>query len=202
MFSIQIKKSKFNSLICNQINNQKIYFPNLNGLRFIAAFLVIIHHIEQIKSSLNLSNYWGGVDKTPFIEIIGRLGVVLFFVLSGFLITYLLLAEETVFKEISIKQFYIRRILRIWPLNFLIMILALFVLPNIDIFLLPGFDKVKIQSHLVLKLILFVFFLPNLLLAALGVVPYASHTWSIGNKEQFYLVWPVLLKCFKSIEFF
>ncbi|WP_164891118.1 acyltransferase family protein, partial [Botryobacter ruber] len=67
----------------------KIYFPNLNGLRFIAAFVVIIHHMEQIKSLLGLQNYWSN----PFISVVGKLGVVLFFVLSGFLITYLLLVE-------------------------------------------------------------------------------------------------------------
>jgi len=72
------------------MRKQKIYFPNLNGLRFIAAFLVIIHHIEQTKSIFKIENYWGAI---PFIGIIGKLGVVLFFVLSGFLITYLLLEK-------------------------------------------------------------------------------------------------------------
>ena len=95
------------------MKKQKIYFPNLNGLRFIAAFLVIIHHVEQIKSISKIENFWGAI---PFIGIIGKLGVILFFVLSGFLITYLLLAEENTFKKISIKKFYMRRILRIWPI--------------------------------------------------------------------------------------
>src|SRR5688572_27055191 len=112
------------------MDKQKIYFPNLNGLRFIAAFLVIIHHIEQLKSFSNIDNYWGTV---PFIDIIGKLGVVLFFVLSGFLITYLLLAEERSFKRISIVKFYIRRMLRIWPLYFLIILLAFAVLPGISL---------------------------------------------------------------------
>ena len=67
----------------------RIYFPSLNGLRFIAAFLVIIHHVETFKSFLGLTNY----RSLSFIYIIGELGVVLFFVLSGFLITYLLLTE-------------------------------------------------------------------------------------------------------------
>mgnify|MGYP000028712268 CR=1 FL=1 len=56
------------------MDTPKIYFPNLNGLRFIAAFLVIIHHIEQIKSIFKLENYWNVV---PFIGVIGKLGVVL-----------------------------------------------------------------------------------------------------------------------------
>jgi peptidoglycan/LPS O-acetylase OafA/YrhL len=72
--------------------------------------------------------------------------------------------------------------------------LALFVLPNIDIFTLPGYGKDLIYSNLTLKIVLFALFFPNLLLVALGVIPYASHTWSIGTEEQYYLIWPVLLK--------
>jgi len=175
------------------MSNPKIYFPNLNGLRFIAAFLVIVHHIEQFKKISNIDNYWGVV---PIVGMIGKLGVLLFFVLSGFLITYLLLAEEHSFKKISIGKFYMRRIIRIWPLYFLIIILAFFVLPNINLFILPGFGKDVVYSNLLLKLFLYVIFFPNLVLALVGVVPYASHTWSIGTEEQFYLVWPLALKYF------
>ncbi|MCT4580157.1 MAG: acyltransferase [Flavobacteriales bacterium] len=175
--------------------DKKIYFPNLNGLRFIAAFLVIIHHLEQIKSVYGIENYW---ESIPFIKIVGKLGVVLFFVLSGFLITYLLLAEEKAFKKISIVKFYMRRVLRIWPLYFLIIILAFFVLPNIDIFILPGFEKDVIYSNLPSKLLLYAFFFPNLALSLLGTVPFASHTWSIGTEEQFYLVWPLILSYIKK----
>ena len=173
------------------MNNLKVYFPNLNGLRFIAAFLVIIHHIEQIKSISNIHNYW---ETSPFIGIIGKLGVVLFFVLSGFLITYLLLLEERTFKKISIRKFYIRRVLRIWPLYFLIIFLAFCVLPYIDLFTLPGFGKEIVYSNLLFKLFLYLLFFPNLVLSLFGMVPYASHTWSIGTEEQYYLVWPILLK--------
>lgn len=177
------------------MDKQKIYFPNLNGLRFIAAFLVIIHHIEQIKSISKIDNY---SETIPFVGIIGKLGVVLFFVLSGFLITYLLLAEDHSFKNISIRKFYIRRMLRIWPLYFLIIILAFLILPNIDLFTLPGYGKEVIYSNLLLKLFLYAIFFPNLVLSLLGVVPYASHTWSIGTEEQYYLVWPIILKYFKK----
>lgn len=179
-----------NFTLKNIMGKQKIYFPNLNGLRFIAAFLVIIHHAEQLKANSNLENYWGTI---PFIGIIGKLGVVLFFVLSGFLITYLLLVEESSFKKISIRGFYMRRILRIWPLYFLIITLAFLVLPNIELFNLPNYGKDVIYSNLFWKLILYVFFFPNLVLSLFGVVPYASHTWSIGTEEQFYLIWPIIL---------
>jgi len=177
------------------MDKQKIYFPNLNGLRFIAAFLVIIHHIEQLKWISKLDTYLGDI---PFVGVIGKLGVVLFFVLSGFLITYLLLAEEKTFDDISIKKFYMRRILRIWPLYFLIIILAIFILPYIKLFTLNGFDLNVVHSNLATKLILYALFLPNIVLTMIGVIPYASHTWSIGTEEQFYVVWPVFMKYLKK----
>ncbi|MHA8067323.1 acyltransferase family protein [Aquirufa sp. ROCK2-A2] len=177
------------------MEKQKIYFPNLNGLRFMAAFLVIIHHIEQLKSMFNYANYW---DSVPFIKIIGKLGVVLFFVLSGFLITYLILSEENSFKKISIRNFYVRRILRIWPLYFLIIILTFLVLPNISLFTFPNYGKEVVYSHLYLKLFLYAIFFPNLVLPLIGIVPYAFHTWTIGTEEQYYLVWPVILKYIKK----
>lgn len=179
------------------MEKQKIYFPNLNGIRFIAAFLVIIHHIEQFKFISTFENYW---ETVPFIRIIGNLGVILFFVLSGFLITFLLLSEENTFKVIDIKAFYIRRILRIWPLYFLILLLAFAILPNIQLFTLPGLGKDVIYTDLGLKVFLYVIFLPNMVLPLLGIVPYVSHTWSIGTEEQFYLVWPVILKYFKKFR--
>lgn len=176
-------------------SNSKIYFPNLNGLRFIAAFLVIIHHIEQIKSSNNIDSYW---QKIPFVEVIGKLGVVLFFVLSGFLITYLLLAEEKVFAKISVRKFYVRRILRIWPLYFLIVVIAFFIVPNFEIFSESGSISILDGENFASKLILFALFFPNLAFAIYGVVPFASHTWSIGTEEQFYILWPIVLKFLKK----
>ena len=175
-------------------STDKVYFPNLNGLRFIAALLVIIHHVEQIKYIYNLPNDFS----SSFIQIIGELGVVLFFVLSGFLITYLLLEEEKRTGTIAVKNFYLRRILRIWPLYFFIVFLALAVLPNIPFFVLPDYEPARVYQDLSAKILLYVFFLPNLVTPLLGVVPYASLTWSIGTEEQFYLVWPPLLKLFKK----
>lgn len=172
-----------------------IYFPNLNGLRFIAAFLVITCHIELIKSFPNIDHYWGTL---PFIGIIGSLGVVLFFVLSGFLITYLLLSEELKYHHISIKNFYVRRILRIWPLYLLIILLAFLILPNIDFFTLPGLEKEIVYKGIFLKIILYLFFLPNLVFPLFGTYSYATHTWSIGTEEQYYLAWPFILRLFKK----
>lgn len=173
---------------------QRVYFPSLNGLRFIAALLVIIHHVEQIKSSYDLPNRWN----SGFIQIIGEQGVSLFFVLSGFLITYLLLEEEKQTGTIRLKDFYLRRILRIWPLYFFIGFLALVVLPRIPLFLVPG-DSLEIwYRHYWQKVILYIFFLPNLLPFYGGSIPFASQTWSIGTEEQFYLVWPLLMKSIRK----
>lgn len=175
------------------LSAERIYFPNLNGLRFIAALLVIVHHTEQIKYIYNLPNNFS----SSFIQIIGELGVILFFVLSGFLITYLLLEEEKRTNAIAVKNFYLRRILRIWPLYFFIVFLAFAVLPNIPSFILPDYGKAEIYEDLSAKILLYVFFLPNLVSPLLGVVPYASLLWSIGTEEQFYLIWAPLLKFVK-----
>jgi peptidoglycan/LPS O-acetylase OafA/YrhL len=134
----------------------------------------------------------------PTIQLFGELGVVLFFVLSGFLITYLLLEEERTTATIRIRNFYVRRILRIWPLYFLIVILGLLILPNIHLFDVPGYDKATVYRHFSSKILFYIFFLPNLVSPLLGIVPYAAHTWSIGTEEQFYLTWPVLLKSIKK----
>ncbi|MBC5833320.1 acyltransferase [Flavobacterium sp. F372] len=174
-------------------NSNKIYFPNLNGIRFIAAFVVIIHHLEQIKKIFGFNNHW----ENPTVQQIGPLGVVLFFVLSGFLITYLLLVEEKLTKTISIKSFYMRRILRIWPLYYLIILLSFFVLSKISFFNLGEWSGM-VWNDLSLKLLFFTLFLPNIALIIFPPVPYASQSWSVGVEEQFYLIWPILIKNVKN----
>src|SRR5689334_8705907 len=102
-----------------------IYLKGLNGIRTIAAFGVLLAHLKlwasDLKNTIN-ENPWG-----PF-------GVTMFFALSGFLITYLLLKEKDQSNgKIAIRKFYVRRILRIWPLYFLylfICLTALFVENN------------------------------------------------------------------------
>jgi len=170
-----------------------IYFPGLNGLRFFAAFLVVIHHIEQNKLLLKYPN----IFFVPFIETIGSLGVTLFFVLSGFLITFLLLTEKTRFNDISVKQFYIRRVLRIWPLYFLIVILGLFILPQFSFFDIPIWSD-NVSNNLGLKVFFFFLILPNIAALITFPVPYAAQTWSIGVEEQFYLIWPWIINYSKK----
>jgi len=177
-------------------NKNLVYFPNLDGIRFIAASLVCIHHIEQFKSIFGIESSWNN----HLIRSFGKLGVILFFVLSGFLITYLLFLEESQSptKQIDIKKFYFRRILRIWPLYFLIVFCALFVLPKSIYFNLPIIMNFDIASNVWLLLLLFIFFLPNLVLICFGSIPFASQTWSIGAEEQFYIFWPILIKYIKN----
>ena len=171
-----------------------IYFPNINSIRFIAAILVIFGHINMIQDMY----HWPSHINNPFIVESGKLGVVLFFVLSGFLITYLLFKEKELTQTISIKNFYIRRILRIWPLYFMIVFLSLFILPQFHLFTLPGYDKQVIYSHFFVKLGLYVFILPNLVMSIFGNIPYVNQAWSIGAEEQFYLIWPWFMKKFNN----
>lgn len=170
-----------------------IRFSNLDGLRFIAAMFVVINHTEQISGILGLDNYF----LLKGIEQIGKYGVMLFFSLSGFLITYLLLKEKSTTGTINIKSFYMRRILRIWPLYIVIILLAFFVFHYIPMFDLKSGDKSVFYNHLWLKMLFYAFMLPNLVLLVFGPVPFASQTWSIGSEEQFYIIWPIILKRIK-----
>jgi peptidoglycan/LPS O-acetylase OafA/YrhL len=194
-----------------------VYFPGLNGLRFMAAFAVIITHIELMKSYLQLAHRWDDIweqlhrpFETPFSGIkdgnihwvspmvaeAGPLGVIFFFVLSGFLITYLLFVEKEKTGSIGIRKFYMRRILRIWPLYYLVFILGFFVFPHIDLFLVPK-QIPALTEHFWINFFCYVTIFPNLATAMFIdealVVSNISQAWSIGVEEQFYLIWPVIL---------
>jgi peptidoglycan/LPS O-acetylase OafA/YrhL len=170
--------------------NSITYFRGLNGIRFIAAFSVIIHHIEEYKTIfiLHVDNF----SARPVIYQLGKLGVALFFVLSGFLITYLLLAEKQKTGTVNITKFYIRRMLRIWPLYFLIVLLSFFVFPNIGLLQIPLLSESTFQNFYQ-KLVLYLLVLPNVVSGLYVPMPLSSHVWSIGVEEQFYLLWPWLL---------
>lgn len=176
------------------IVQQRTYFPNLNAVRFLAAFMVVIGHIEQFKGAFGLHN---AQDTTFFparFVMSGRDAVTLFFVLSGFLITYLLLREHQQSGTISIGKFYLRRALRIWPLYYLIILLSITVIPAL--YHWTNFDGyyISLSDRLPQKLALYLLFLPNvadlLNLYLLG----AMHLWTIGVEEQFYLIWPQIAK--------
>src|SRR5688572_17546909 len=100
--------------------SNRIHLPGLNGIRAIAALAVIFSHI-------GLSLHQFGLKSLPDIDLAGY-GVTIFFALSGFLITYHLLIEKQRFERVNIRQFYIRRILRIWPLYYLYIALVIITL--------------------------------------------------------------------------
>lgn len=139
------------------------HLPALDGLRAIAVAVVMLYHYTNSR--------W----------VPGDLGVGLFFVISGFLITLLLLREETATGTISLRAFYMRRTLRIFPAYYVYIVFSL----SID----------TIRGHR---------WPGELLLAAFGyLVNYynafhghpatsVAHAWSLADEEQFYLIWPAL----------
>lgn len=199
----------------------KTYFPGLNALRFFAAMAVMITHVEFTKKvMLHGDRFWLKIDTwiqgnalssmlregppqpihwiSPFVTFGGYIGVIFFFVLSGFLITYLLLEEKRVSNTVEVKKFYMRRILRIWPLYYFLVILGFFVLHHIPLFEVLSQED-EFFKHYWLNLITYIFLLPNLSFAfVMEAVPNLGHLWSIGVEEQFYLLWPLLLKYSKK----
>jgi peptidoglycan/LPS O-acetylase OafA/YrhL len=171
------------------LSKEKRYFPNLNGIRCIAALLVVFHHLEQAKHSFGIYNFY----EYPIIQHAGRLGVGLFFVLSGFLITYLLLDERGRFGNVDAKKFYLRRVFRIWPIYFLIIGLSFFVFPHLDLLNFPGTAE-KLQVHVTERLVLLTLVLPNFAFVLYDLPYWCAQTWSIGVEEQFYYLWPWLIK--------
>ena len=160
------------------------FVPALDGLRGIAIILVMLHHFtyyrptsgidEQIVSVLIF--FWTGVD--------------LFFVLSGFLITGILL--DTRGNERYFTSFYARRILRIFPLYYLILFLALVVLP-----MFPAVHTVLIGQDASVDLPPqwpYWLYLTNFSIADRGWVHgWVDVAWSLAIEEQFYLVWPLVI---------
>lgn len=122
-----------------------------------------------------------------------------FFVLSGFLITFLLLRELDIKEKIEIKTFYLKRIFRIWPLYFGVVIFGLvfynYILPSIGLSYKGDYELLDVIP-------LYVFFLPNLAYSIYHVGGILSVTWSIGIEEQFYLFWAPLFNIFKSKIFY
>lgn len=167
------------------------WFYNFDGFRFFAALIVVLGHIEAIKDRLHLPSL---SKKTAFFTHTPPLAVVFFFVLSGFLITYLLLTEklknEPAGKKINISRFYKKRILRIWPLYYVLILSVYFVLPFLSLFSYPGYDSnFLVERHKALPF--FIFFCPNLSELLHGNILYLGQTWSLGVEEFFYLFFPL-----------
>lgn len=147
-----------------------IHLPGLNGLRAIAALSVMWGHVFQ--------KDFGDWGTSGFSLPVVADGVTLFFVISGFLITYLLLHEQEQSQTVSIPKFYMRRILRIWPIYYLYLFIAMFATST-------WHDS---------NIWYYCFFTANIpFILAAGIWPIV-HYWSLGVEEQFYLFWPWLVK--------
>ncbi|PYT10061.1 MAG: hypothetical protein DMF49_00240 [Acidobacteria bacterium] len=138
------------------------HLPALDGLRAVAVFLVVFHHF--------------GIRAAP-----GGLGVIIFFVLSGFLITWLLLGEDERFGTVSVRKFCARRFLRICPVFYFywLLLIALLLLLH---------KKIVWEQAIASAL-----FASNYYQAILGDPNTGfSHTWALSVVAQFYLLWPVI----------
>lgn len=174
----------------NTIKHKEIYFPQLDIVRFIAAFMIMILHSYE--------GWCGWFGEIPFfsagknngVTVIGkyvenfienfRFGVDIFFLISGFLITYLLLKEKGETGSLSIKRFFTRRILRIWPLYYLLIALSPLMVhwlgvPSPDytstLLFINNFHTISTQAW---------------------TFPF-DHFWSICIEEHFYLIWPFII---------
>lgn len=137
------------------------YRPGLDGLRGIAVALVLINHTGL-----------------PFTGTAGTVGVNVFFVLSGFLITRLLIEEKETYGRVSLKHFYQRRALRIFP--------AMYVYLAVTTVAAVIFrEPLKQLAYAGLYVV-------NIVRAGGGEIRLVPHTWSLAMEEQFYLVWPLL----------
>lgn len=144
------------------------YMPALDGLRAIAVGMVFWVHAFPMETSFP-----------------GGLGVDVFFVISGFLITWILLKEVDRTGTISLRTFYLKRFLRLYPalLLLVIAIVGLYVLYEHGIpWVRMGYAGIAVA------------YASNVYMSVTGsMMDPLSHTWSLAMEEQFYLVWPVML---------
>lgn len=163
------------------------YYPELDSLRFFAFLLIFFHH--------------AGISDLPVLkelQAMGWIGIEIFFCLSAYLLTRLLGEEYALNGRIQVRNFFIRRILRIWPLYFAFLagVLALQLARE------PSFLHLHWQRVLGLGT-----FTDNFFSAVAGYNPlnYSAHLWTISYEEQFYLcipfAVPLLLKVSRRKRF-
>jgi len=165
------------------MEKKTIYLPGLNGIRAIAAIAVVISHITLSLKDFGLNPHIFGTysDGNPRTLDLAGYGVSMFFALSGFLITYLLFKEKEI-NQVNIKKFYLRRILRIWPLyyTYFFICFIIYFIFNVD------FSQKSSLYYL--------FYSANIPFVLGGTLPFLAHFWSLGVEEQFYMFWPWINK--------
>lgn len=159
------------------MSKSSVYYPELDSLRFLAFLLVLIHHVPFAKS----------VQAWKVLHDYGWIGVDLFLCLSAYLFAKLLFVEFQERGDIHVRYFYLRRLLRIWPLYFFF----------IGIMLVFSAWTNGWQAHTLLRSIGLLTFTDNLFTLAYGSynkIPYSDHLWTISYEEQFYLIIPWALR--------
>lgn len=162
------------------------HLPNLDGLRFMAALSVIIFHLFTLSREV-----WGTFFSSDSfllfrkVTTIGHYGVNFFFVLSGFLISYLIQREIKDSGRFSVRNFLIRRTLRIWPLYFLIVCFGFFLFP-----LLPYGIETK---HEFWRFGLFLSNFDEIVHGHEDKINFLTATWSVSIEEQYYISMAVLM---------
>ena len=200
----------------------QVYYPRLDIMRFVAAYVVLLSHVELSRGLMGLPsnwfNHWAELAQSGHQNLwelysgsgyklsaalgheAGAMSVIFFFVLSGFLITLLLLREHDHKGDIDISRFYLRRIFRIWPLNFLVVLLGLYVLPHVGDWFFVSQQSPNLDARWWALDLPYLLVLPNvsngLMLGEFP--PNIGQAWSIGVEEQFYLFWPWLFLAFRK----
>jgi len=159
------------------MENNSFYIKPLDGIRGFAVLMVMFFHY-------NLIDYNTIFNGMTSIVKFGQTGVTLFFVLSGFLITRILIKAKN--KENYFSHFYLRRTLRIFPLYYFFLLLTYFVLPYLN---LASFVSFKEQ-------IPFYLFYQNIAYTFEWACEGPSRYWSLAVEEHFYLIWPLIMYFF------
>lgn len=149
-------------------------YPALDGVRGIAVLLVMVHNLTLLEHRESL------VEKLyVFVTDAGWIGVQLFFVLSGFLITGILLDDRG--RPRFYRNFYVRRLVRIFPLYYLALIARFLIVPRI-------IPDAEVPFEVALGFWLYV---SNWTALSDGGINGFAHFWSLAVEEQFYLAWPL-----------
>jgi peptidoglycan/LPS O-acetylase OafA/YrhL len=168
----------------------RFYRPELDGLRFIAFLAVFLGHaLPQEWTAYTVQGLPLTFSYIAFRAVsAGGNGVPLFFVLSSYLITTLLLREHERQGAIHLRDFYVRRALRIWPLYFTF-IAGVFLLA-------PSGSGAALHAEALPVYLLFLANWSFLLPASAAAAGVAGVLWSVSVEEQFYVLWPLALKRF------